>query len=288
VEDVEPQTLLAADYSSLEIGVLGDFCSRLFGDDQILEMYVAQETKDLDIHCLTAREVFGKWLGWTVPDFVKIEGKKVPCPYAGKRADHIPTEEFKAHPWGGILRKLIKEIRYGLAYGKSPYGFATLVGADGKMIGERVAGQMIDALLEAEPGQRKWMRWVEEFVRKHGGIYSLGGRWCDLSVFLESGDDWELKKAYRKAYNFPCQATAADIMATATVAVWQCQQFRATGFRTFLQVHDELVTRGPECNIEIADPLLVGHMKSATANGVPLIVPLQVKSGRGHNYFEAK
>jgi DNA polymerase I-like protein with 3'-5' exonuclease and polymerase domains len=284
----EPQILVVADYSSLEVGVQGDFCSRLFGDDQILEMYIAQETKGLDIHCANAREVFGKWLGWVVPDYVVIERRRVACPYAGKRVDRIPIEEFKAHPYGGILRKLIKEIWYGLAYGKSAYGFATLIGADGKMIGERQALAMLNALLDAVPGMRKWMRWVEAFVRKHGGIYSLGGRWCDLSHLLETGDEWAIKAAYRKAYNFPMQATAADIMGCAMVSVTRCLEFIETLFRIFLQVHDELVTRGPERNADKAEGLLVRHMKNATANGTKLIVDLQVGSGRGYNYFDAK
>lgn len=251
-------------------------------------MYIAQETKGLDIHCVNAKEVFGRWLKWEIPAFVVIEGKKVPCPYAGKRVDFIPTDEFKKHPFGGALRKLIKEIWYGLAYGKSAYGFATLVGADGRMIGERVAQAMLDALLDSVPGMRKWMQWVEAFVRKHHGIYSLGGRWCDLSQEMESGDEWQHRRAFRRAYNFPMQATAAEIIGVAMVRLWKCAEFAALLFKAFLQVHDELVTRGPTGNVEKAAPILVGHMKGADANGTKLIVDLQVSYGTGYNYFEAK
>ena len=281
-----PQILVVADYSSLEVGLLGDFCSRLFGDDQILEMYAAQ-TRGLDIHSLTAQNVFGKWLKWTVPDYVTAEGQKVKCKYAGKTVDRIPVEEFKAHPHGGNLRELIKAVRYGLAYGKSAYGFATLVGADGKMLGEKTAQAMIDALMDAEPGQRKWIKWVESYVRKHRGIYSLGGRWCDLS-HLMGGDEWQERAAFRKGYNFPMQATGAEIMGVAMAAVWKCPEFQSLGMRVCIQIHDELVSRGPAKNGERAIEVKVGHMKRATANGTKLLVDLQVGAGMAYNYFEAK
>jgi DNA polymerase I-like protein with 3'-5' exonuclease and polymerase domains len=281
------QTLVVADYSSLEVGIQGDFCSRLFGDNQILEMYAKQESEKLDIHCLTAREVFGRWLKWTVPDYVTVEGKPVKCSLAGKTADHIPTEEFKAHPYGAILRDLIKAVRYGMAYGKTDYGFALLVGADGKMIGQQTARAMMDALFQAEPGQLKWMRWCEEFIREHGGIYSLDGRWCDLS-HLMGGDEWAQRAAFRKGYNFPMQATGAGIMGEAMAALWRCPKFNRLGMKVCLQVHDELVARGPAKHTERATKLMVHHMKSATANGTKLLVDLQVGVGAGYNYFEAK
>lgn len=251
-------------------------------------MYIAQETKGEDLHCKNAREVFGKWLKWTVPEYVIAEGQKVKCPYAGRTVDYIPLHEFKEHPFGKALRKIIKEIWYGLAYGKTVYGFALLTGADGRMIGEQLARAMLDALLDAVPGMRKWMRWVEAYVRKHGGIYSLGGRWCDLSQWMEAPEEWQWQKGFRKGYNFPMQATAAEIIGVAMVMVWKCLELARLEFKTILQVHDELVQRGPVCNGEEAEPILVKHMKNADANGTKLLVDLQVKASRAYNYFEAK
>ncbi len=265
-------TLLVADYSSLEIGIQGDFCLRLFGDEQITEMYIAQN-RGVDMHSNNAREVFGKWLGWT---------------YEGKRVDSIPVEEFKGHPHGGVLRQMIKEVWYGLAYGKGAHGFSTLVGADGKMIGMETADRMVNALLDAVPGMRDWFRWVEKFVERHHGIYSLDGRWCDLSTEMESPDEWMHRRAFRRAYNFPMQATGAGIIGTAMVAVGGCGGLADLGYRTCLQVHDELVLRGPLKNAVPAGRLLRKHMTGATANGTPLLVPLQVSVECGPNYYEQK
>lgn len=283
---VSRQTLLVADYAGLELAVQGDLCLRLFGDSQIVTMYDAQLLGE-DMHSNNARNVFGKWLGWKVPPRVLVGGKPVLCTYAGETVDAIPAPEFKKHPFGKLLRDMIKAVFYGLAYGKGAYGFSTLAGPDGKMIGEVFAGQMVDALLNAVPGMRKWFQWVEDFVRKHHGIYSLGGRWCDLSREM-AGDEWQHRRAFRRAYNFPCQSTGADIIGDAMVKVSECAPLQALGYRTILQVHDELVLRGPLDSVAEAKSLLVNCMKNATANGTELLVDLQVSAGHGDNYLEAK
>lgn len=283
-----------ADYGSLEVGILGDFCLRLFGDRQILNLYDDHlpERGGKDIHITTAKSVFGHWLKWKVPSHVIVgtgsEQQQLVCPYAGQSVMDIPNELFKKDPYGGVLRKQIKEIRYGLAYGKTIYTFAYLLGADGKWIGEALAARMVGALLDAEPGQRKWQGWVEQYVKKHHGIYSLGGRWCDLSLEMEAGDEWLIRRAVRRALNFPCQATGAEIIGDAMVRVTTCPELRTLGFKCVLQIHDELVLTGPLCSVERAKVLLVGHMKSATANGIKLLVDLQVSASHASNYFDAK
>lgn len=283
----DEEALLVSDYSSLEIGIQGDLTYRLFGDEQIIKKYEAQG-RGVDMHSNNARDVFGTWLKWTVPDTVLFEGKHVKCPYAGKTAEWIPVEEFKKHPFGAYLRSMIKAIWYGLTYGKGAYGFSTLPGADGKPIGEELAGAMVGALLDAVPGMRKWFAWVEEFVRKWHGIYSLGGRWCDLSEEMLSKLEWMIRRAFRRAYNFPMQATGAEIIGDAMVRVGADVEWSALGFKVCLQVHDELVARGPKKRLARATEILTGHMLSATANGTKLLVPLQVGTGSGSNYYDAK
>ncbi len=275
------QTLIVADYSALEIGIAGDLHLRLFGDNQTALAYKAQldPVNPVDIHSNNAREVFGTWLKWTVPPNMDFGGELVSA---------IPVAAFKKHPHGALLRDMIKAVFYGLAYGKGAYGFSTLVGADGKPIGEEKAQLMVDALLNAVPGMRRWYKWVEEFVTEHHGIYSLGGRWCDLSVEMETGDEWRARRAFRRAYNFPLQATGAEIIGNAMVRVMRDKVLRKLGFRTCLQVHDELVLRGPLVNAEEAKGMLVGHMRSATANGTRLLVQVECTAGYSSNYAEAK
>lgn len=279
-------TLLVVDYSALEVVILADLCKRLFRDTQ-LEGMVAPGAPD--IHVENARLVFGFYLGWTVPEFVTVEGVKTACTHAGRRVDEIPSGEFKKHPYGALLRGMIKTVWYGLQYGKGAYGFSTLPGPDGKPIGEEVAQKMLDGIAKAVPGPFKWQAWVRRYVDENRGIYSLGGRWCPLyNETDESAPDWLRNRAYRRAYNFPMQASGAEIIGDAMVRVGRDDEFRRLGFQVCLQVHDELVARGPLENVERAGELLKHHMVSATANGTRLLVPLQVSAGWGPNYFEAK
>lgn len=266
--------------------ILADLCKRLFNDSQ-LEGMVAPGAPD--IHVENAKLVFGHYLGWTVPEFALVEGKRVACTYAGHRVDAIPSAEFKKHPFGSALRNMIKTVWYGLQYGKGAYGFSTLPGPDGKPIGEEVAGRMLTGIEKAVPGPFKWQAWVRNYVNQNRGIYSLGGRWCPLyDETEENAPDWLRNRAYRRAYNFPMQATGAEIIGDAMVRVCNDPAFIATGFQVCLQVHDELVARGPLISVEKAAERLKLHMTSATANGTPLLIPLQVTTGWGPNYYEAK
>lgn len=279
-------TLLVADYAALEVVILADLAKRLFKDTQ-LEKLTAPGAPD--IHVANAQYVFGTHLGWIVPEYVVIEGVRVPCPYAGQCVDQIPSAEMKKHSFGSILRNLIKAVFYGLQYGKGAYGFSTLSGADGKPIGEKTAQAMLDGFAVKIPAIFKWQAWVRDYVDENRGIYSLGGRWCPLyDETEENAPDWLRASAYRRAYNFPCQASGAEIIGDAMVRVGRDQDFKCLGFKICLQIHDELVARGPLQNVERAAAILKHHMVNATANGTSLLVPLQVSTGFGPNYYEAK
>jgi DNA polymerase I-like protein with 3'-5' exonuclease and polymerase domains len=277
-------TLLVADYTALEVVILADLCKRLFGDTQ-LEALTAPGT---DIHSHNARLVFGEYLHWIVPS-PSGESSTAGYPFAGQRVDAIPEAEFAEHPYGKELRRLIKTVWYGLQYGKGAYGFASLPGADGEEIGEETAQAMLDGIRAMVPGPFSWQEWAREYVDEHRGIYSLGGRWCDLSAETEeAAPEWLRRRAYRRAYNFPMQATGAEIISDAMVRLAASPAWHATGFRVCLQVHDELVARGPLDRVDEAGRILRECMESATANGTRLLVPLRATCGHGPNYYEAK
>lgn len=271
------ETLLVADYSALEVVILADLCLRLFGDEQLAEITAPGAP---DIHCENARKIFGEYLGWKVPEGM---------PYGGLRVDAIPTAEFEKHPHGAVLRDMIKTVWYGLQYGKGAYGFAVLPGPDGRPIGEEVAQKMLDGIEKAVPGPFAWQRWVRKYVDKNHGIYSLGGRWCPLyDETTEWTPNWLRNRGYRRAYNFPIQATGAELIGEAMVRLDNDLAWHQTGFRVALQVHDELVARGPLENADRAREIIAYHMTSATANGTKLLVPVQVSTGLGANYYDAK
>jgi DNA polymerase I-like protein with 3'-5' exonuclease and polymerase domains len=155
------------------------------------------------------------------------------------------------------------------------------------MIGKELAGKLVEGTKDAVPVMRKWHDWVADSIRRYGGIYTLGGRWLDVSD-LAKRDDWGFASACRKADNFPPQGTGAEIINDALVRVHKHSGIKAIGFRTFIQVHDELGLRGPIEHRDKAIEYLRECMDSATANGVKLLVQLQTSIGAAYDYFSAK
>jgi DNA polymerase I-like protein with 3'-5' exonuclease and polymerase domains len=272
------EILVVGDYKALEVVVTADMGLRLWGDDQLAKMIAPGAA---DIHCVNAQKIFGEYLGWT------FEADKAFPELTGQRVDKCEWKTFKKHWYGKYLRFLIKSVWYGLSYGKSDYGFQTLEDVSGKMIGKKLAGDLVEGTKSAVPVMRKWHEWVANSIRIYGGIYTLGGRWLDL-VELSNKDDWGFAAACRKGYNFPPQGTGAEIINDALVRVYKCRELRRLGFRTFIQVHDELGLRGPIINGPKAAEWLNTHMNAATANGIRLLVPLQTSIGMGYDYYTAK
>lgn len=272
--------LLVADYTALEVVIMADLAMRLFDDCQLAD---SLRPGAPDFHSGNTRRVFGELLGWVIP--ATFLG--VPCDRAGERVDVIPTDGIKKHPYTGHLRDLSKAVLYGVFYGKRGYGFATLPDGTGGMIGEQRATEIVNALLDAIPALRKFEQWTESFIRRHSGVYSLDGRWCDLSLEM-AGDEWLQRRAIRRALNYPMQASGAGIIGDAMARVAACPVLASTGYKLVLQVHDELVMEGPAENVAEAGEILRQHMTSATANGIALLVPLQVTVGHGTDYLSAK
>lgn len=249
----KPAPFVAADYKALELVIMADLCLRLFDDDQLAKMVAPGAP---DIHGVNAKAVFGEQLGWRHPD--------------GRNLAELPVSAFKEDPHCMKLRHTIKTVWYGLQYGKGGFGFSTLEGADGKPIGEKVASAMVYALLEAVPGLRRWQEWCRTWVDRWHGIYSLDGRWCSFKAeFMDSAPKWSKNRAYRRAYNFPLQATGAGIIGEAMINVARCRDLK-----------------DPDLGVQHVESLLEQCMTAATANGTRLLVPLEVAVSHGENYWE--
>ena len=272
------EILVVGDYKALEAVILGDIGIRLFGDDQVAQMIAPGAP---DIHCVNAQKIFGEYLGWTFePDSAYPQ-------LTGLRVDKTDWKTFKKHWYGKYLRFMIKAVWYGLSYGKSDYGFQTLEDVNGKMIGKELAGKLVEGTKSAVPVMSKWHDYVADCVRRYGGIYTLGGRFLDVRE-LSQKDDWGFASACRKSDNFPAQGTGAEIINDALVRVYRHKGLKRIGFRTFIQVHDELGLRGPIEHAEKAVGFLRGCMDGATANGIKLLVQLQTSIGTGYDYYTAK
>lgn len=279
--------LIVADYSALEVVGLAHICKVLFNDDQLAKMVAPGAP---DIHSTNARQIFGSLLNWTVPEGYPDVGKRVDSfdLLAFKCPDDMAPEEAKQleHPYAKYLRGLVKTVWYGLQYGKGAYGFgASMLDAKGNPIGEERAGQIVEGLLRAVPALRWYQDWVREFITEHAGIAGLNGAWCDLSELInDEADDWQIQRAWRRALNFPLQNFGAVVVGMAMVAISKDPLLRKLGFKTILQVHDELVLEGP---LEFAEEAKE-RVRVLMTTCFPLSVPLQVSAKIGPTWEEAK
>lgn len=282
--------IIVADYAALEVVILAHILIDLFGDHQLAEMVAPGAP---DIHAFNARRVFD-FLGWKVD---------------GKRVGDYPIEAFMKEA-GGVpgcqrLRQMIKEIWYGLMYGKGAFGFATsLRDEHDEPIGEEMAQKLVDALLDSVPGIRRFHAWVWEFIMRYKGMVGIGGRWLNLKELVE-GDEWSKKKAARIAQNFPCQEGGAYIVGAAMVSLGKDRELAEEGLKLERQVHDELNFRNPDAwlhpeyarmwpvntdwnlhggKVDWTKAQVAKHMTGC----VTLHVPLQVSVGSGLTWEDSK
>lgn len=241
------QQIIAADFSALEAVILANLGEWLFGDTLLLDLTAPGQ----DIHAYNAHRIFGVLLGWKTED-----GRKI--------ADYPQQELYKTDPALAWFRDLIKAVWYGLMYRKSAYGFGySLRDAQNNLLGKTRAQEIVDAMYEAVPTIPKFHAWVDERVKRTGGMISPDGRRVDYTPTIERGE-WGLEAAQRAGSNFPMQAYGAGIVGAAMVALNKCPILKKTGAKMQLQVHDEFVFRAPKSACWEVGELVQYHMEETT------------------------
>ena len=175
------------------------------------------------------------------------------------------------------MRRRIKAMSYGLAYGLSAYGLSQQLG-----ISPEEARLLMEEYFTRFGGVRDYLAKVVAEARGTGYTQTMFGRRRYLPD-LNSDNRQRREMAERMALNAPIQGTAADIMKIAMLGVEE--GIRAAGLRSriLLQVHDELVL---EVGAGEADRL-EALVRSAMASAGELTVPLDVSVGLGSSWHEA-
>ncbi len=175
------------------------------------------------------------------------------------------------------LRRRVKAMSYGLAYGLSAYGLAQQL----KITPDEAKGQM-EAYFARFGGVRDYLYSVVEQARQTGYTETIMGRRRYLPD-LNSDNRQRREMAERMALNAPIQGSAADIIKVAMLRVRQSLSDAGLKSRLLLQVHDELVLEiAPGERAQVQD-LVVAGMGSAAS----LDVELDVSVGVGRNWDEA-
>jgi len=237
--------LICADYSGQELRVL----AHVSKDPDMIQAF-----KDkLDVHFMIANIFFDlgipqEALLTTHPDF-KMYRKK-----------------FKAE------RDKIKTVNFGLAYGKTAYGFSK-----DWNISQDEAQKFIDDYFNRFPKIKEAINKCTNELQHHKQVRTILGR---IRRF-----DYVTHRAIRQAFNFLIQSPSADMMKAAAGNFrkiilqhpeWVC--------KLILSVHDELVYEVEEKYAEDIAKELKEVMEAAVTLDIPVIVDI----GIGQNYAEAK
>ncbi|RFZ17345.1 DNA polymerase I [Mycobacterium marinum] len=192
--------------------------------------------------------------------------------FVASRAFGVPIDEVT-----GELRRRVKAMSYGLAYGLSAYGLSSQL----KISTEDAKVQM-DQYFSRFGGVRDYLMAVVEQARKDGYTSTVLGRRRYLPE-LDSSNRQVREAAERAALNAPIQGSAADIIKVAMIEVDKALKEHALKSRMLLQVHDELLFEVAAGEREQIEALVRDKMGSA----YPLDVPLEVSVGFGRSWDSA-
>ncbi|GGZ31009.1 DNA polymerase I [Streptomyces poonensis] len=175
------------------------------------------------------------------------------------------------------MRRKIKAMSYGLAYGLSAFGLSQQLNIDA---GE--ARALMETYFERFGGVRDYLRRVVDEARATGYTETLFGRRRYLPD-LNSDNRQRRETAERMALNAPIQGTAADIVKIAMLNVDRALREAGLTSRILLQVHDEIVLEVAPGERERAEELVRREM----ADAVRLRAPLDVSVGHGPDWESA-
>ncbi|GAA4953928.1 DNA polymerase I [Yinghuangia aomiensis] len=175
------------------------------------------------------------------------------------------------------MRRKIKAMSYGLAYGLSAFGLSQQLD-----ITPDEARKLMANYFERFGGVRDYLRTVVEEARQTGYTETVFGRRRYLPD-LTSDNRQRREMAERMALNAPIQGSAADIVKVAMLGVDKALRAGGFGSRILLQVHDELVLEVVPGERERVEALVREEM----AGAYPLSAPLDVSVGFGATWEDA-
>jgi DNA polymerase-1 len=172
------------------------------------------------------------------------------------------------------MRRQIKAMSYGLAYGLSSYGLAQQLD-----ISPTDASILMGKYFERFGGIQIYLKEVVRVARENGYTETILGRRRYLPD-LNHENRQRREVAERMALNAPIQGSAADIIKVAMLNVESAIKREKLSSRLLLQVHDELIFEVAAGEHEQMESLVRREMGSA----YPLKAPLDVNIGFGKSW----
>lgn len=175
------------------------------------------------------------------------------------------------------MRRQVKAMSYGLAYGLSAFGLSAQLD-----ISPGDATKLMNTYYERFGGIRDYLQTVLVQARKDGYTETVLGRRRYLPD-LQSDNRIKRETAERMALNAPMQGSAADIIKLAMIKVAKAMAQANLKSRLLLQIHDELLFEVVNSEIDPLTEIIKREMGSA----YPLKAALSVNIGCGSNWDTA-
>ena len=172
------------------------------------------------------------------------------------------------------MRRTIKAMSYGLAYGLSSFGLAQTLDID-----PASASELMSKYFERFGGIRDYLKTVVSTAREKGYTETILGRRRYLPD-LNHDNRMRREVAERAALNAPIQGSAADIIKIAMLKVESEIKDKNLKSRLLLQVHDELILEVAPGEKEMIEEIVRNQM----FNAYKLNVPLDVNIGFGKSW----
>ena len=176
------------------------------------------------------------------------------------------------------MRRQIKAMSYGLAYGLSAFGLSQQLD-----ISPGEATALMDKYYQRFGGIRDYLATVVKQAKKDGYTETLMGRRRYLPD-LQSDNKFKRDIAERAALNAPIQGTAADIIKLAMLRVDAAIKGAKLKSRLLLQIHDELLFE----YVDSERDQLIELVKQEMGAAYPLKVALSVNIGHGKSWHAAE
>ncbi|MFC8830633.1 DNA polymerase I [Streptomyces sp. NPDC057137] len=175
------------------------------------------------------------------------------------------------------MRRKIKAMSYGLAYGLSAFGLSQQLNIEAAE-----ARGLMETFFERFGGVRDYLQRAVVEARATGYTETMLGRRRYLPD-LNSDNRQRREMAERMALNAPIQGTAADIVKVAMLRVDTALTEAGLTSRMLLQVHDEIVLEIAPGERDRVEELVIREMAAATE----LRAPLDISVGVGPDWDSA-
>lgn len=220
--------LVDADYSQIELRVL----AHISGDEIMKKAFL----EGVDIHTVTASQVFNQPIEWVTPD----------------------------------LRSKAKAVNFGIVYGIGAFSLSKDIGVSMVKASEYIRAYLakysgIAHYMEQTVAKAKHDGYVETMFGRRRYIKELAAKNKNLQAFGE-----------RVAKNTPIQGTAADIIKIAMIRVYNRLRESKLDAKLILQVHDELIVEAKEDCADKVAALLKEEMENAVKLTVPMTVDVNI------------